>query len=94
MKIGRQDPSLLVDLCRQSIVFEDLTGVAACLRGVGEDPDVDLIRVARRPAAPPTLRLRSRPGWRGCPGRRRPRGGVRARRLDTVSGCARHSGWQ
>ena len=43
--LGWQDPSLLVDLCRQSIVFEDVAGVAACLRAISEDPDVTILRV-------------------------------------------------
>ena len=44
-----QDPSLLVDLCRQCIVFEDVTAVAACLRLVAADTDVTLLRVGHLP---------------------------------------------
>ncbi len=39
---------MLVDLCRQSIVFEQLSGIASCLRVIGEDPDVELLRVKNR----------------------------------------------
>jgi hypothetical protein len=44
----RQDVSRLLDLCRQSIAFDDLAGVAACLRAVARDPDVCLVRVGGR----------------------------------------------
>ena len=39
---------MLVDLCRQSIVFEQLSGVASCLRAIGDDPDVELLRIKNR----------------------------------------------
>ena len=43
-----QDTSLLVDVCRQSIVFEDLTGLADCLRAIQQDPHTDIVRVKNR----------------------------------------------
>ena len=43
-----QDASRLVDVCRQSIVFEDMRGVAACLGAIAADPDVALLRVKNR----------------------------------------------
>ena len=45
---GRQDVSRLLDLCRQSIVFDDPAGVLACLRAVAADPEVRLVRVGNR----------------------------------------------
>ncbi len=35
-----QDVSRLLDVCRQSIVFEDLAGVASCLAAMRLDSDV------------------------------------------------------
>ncbi len=43
-----QDVSRLVDLCRQSIVFESPGGVAACLAAIAADPTVALCRVKNR----------------------------------------------
>lgn len=43
-----QDPSRLVDLCRQCIVFEDLADLAACLQSIRIDPDVRVVRVKNR----------------------------------------------
>ena len=37
-----QDASYLVDLCRQSIVFDDLAGITACLHSIAEDPEVEV----------------------------------------------------
>ncbi len=37
-----QDVSRLVDLCRQSIVFKDLSDLLACLRAVEADPGVQV----------------------------------------------------
>ena len=37
-----------MDLCRQSIVFEDLAGVAACLAAVRADKEVRVLRVKNR----------------------------------------------
>jgi hypothetical protein len=38
----------LLDLCRQSIVFDDLAGVAACLRAIATDPEARLVRVGNK----------------------------------------------
>jgi len=38
-----QDVSRLVDLCRQSVVFDDPAGVLACLEAIVNDPDVELV---------------------------------------------------
>ena len=43
-----QDVSSIVDLCRQSIVFEDLNDIAACLRVIGADSEVHMLRVKNR----------------------------------------------
>ena len=40
--------SRLVDLCRQCIVFDELAGLAACLRAIRADPDVAVVRVKNR----------------------------------------------
>jgi hypothetical protein len=39
---------MLVDLCRQSIVFENAAGVAACLAAVRADKEVLVLRVKNR----------------------------------------------
>jgi hypothetical protein len=39
---------MLVDICRQSIVFEDAAGVAACLAAVRADKEVLVLRVKNR----------------------------------------------
>ena len=44
----RHDVSRLVDVCRKSIVFEDVAGVCACLRAMREDKDVVFERVKNR----------------------------------------------
>ena len=43
-----QDPSRLLDLCRQSILFGAVGDVAACLAAIAEDPDVRVVQ-ARPP---------------------------------------------
>ena len=43
-----EDASRLVDVCRQSIVFDDLQGVSACLSKIAADTDVELLRVKNR----------------------------------------------
>ena len=43
-----QDVSLLVDLCRQSIVFDDLQNLAACLEAISSDPEARVVRVKNR----------------------------------------------
>ncbi len=40
--------SLLLDLCRQSIVFFNLRDLVACLRAVGADKEVHVVRVKNR----------------------------------------------
>jgi hypothetical protein len=43
-----QEVSWLVDLCRQSIVFEDVDSLACCLRFIIADRDVQVVRVKNR----------------------------------------------
>jgi hypothetical protein len=43
-----QDTSWLVDLCRQSIVFEDVNSLADCLRAISADQEVQVVRVKNR----------------------------------------------
>ena len=43
-----QDVSRLVDLCRQSIVFETPDDLASCLEALDSDPDVRVVRVKNR----------------------------------------------
>ena len=40
--------SLLVDVCRQSIAFESLAELTACLRAIAADPEVTVVRVKNR----------------------------------------------
>ncbi len=42
------DVSRLTDVCRQSVVFDGLAGVAACLRTIQADPEVAVLRVKNR----------------------------------------------
>ena len=44
----KQDVSRLLDLCRQTIVFADLSSLSACLGSVGSDREVKLCRVKNR----------------------------------------------
>ena len=37
-----------MDLCRQSLVFDDVAGVAACLAAVRADPEARVLRVKNR----------------------------------------------
>jgi hypothetical protein len=37
-----------VDLCRQSIVFEHVADLVACLRIIGEDSEAELLRIKNR----------------------------------------------
>ena len=37
-----------MDLCRQSIVFEEIAGLAACLACIASDPDVKVLRIKNR----------------------------------------------
>lgn len=43
-----QDASLLLDLCRQCIMFEDVADIAACLRVISADLDVHIVRIKNR----------------------------------------------
>jgi arabinogalactan endo-1,4-beta-galactosidase len=43
-----QDVSWLVDLCRQSIVFEDVDSLAGCLSAIIADREVQVVRVKNR----------------------------------------------
>ncbi len=43
-----QDASRLLDLCRQSIVFENIANLATCLRTIEADPDVHILRIKNR----------------------------------------------
>ncbi len=43
-----QDVSWLVDLCRQSIVFEDVHSLAGCLRSIIADREIQVVRVKNR----------------------------------------------
>ncbi len=45
---GWQDVSLLVDLCRQSIVFSNLHDLVTCFRAIGMDQEVHVVRVKNR----------------------------------------------
>ena len=43
-----EDVSRLVDLCRQSIIFESPSDIAACLAAIAADPAVSLVRIKNR----------------------------------------------
>ena len=43
-----QDVSLLVDVCRQSIIFSEGRDLVSCLRAIADDPDVSIVRVKNR----------------------------------------------
>jgi hypothetical protein len=40
--------SRLLDICRQSIYFESIAGVLACLAAIHSDPDVMISRIKNR----------------------------------------------
>jgi hypothetical protein len=42
---GPQDASRLLDLCRQSIIFDSLAGVADCLTEIAHDSSVRIVQV-------------------------------------------------
>ena len=46
--VRAQDASLVMDICRQSLIFDDPREVAACLRAVAADPAVAILRVKNR----------------------------------------------
>jgi hypothetical protein len=37
-----------VDLCRQSIIFDDAADISTCLHNISADPDVRIVRVKNR----------------------------------------------
>jgi hypothetical protein len=43
---GSQDPSFLLDVCRQTVLFEDPAAIAACLAVIAADPLVRVVQVA------------------------------------------------
>jgi hypothetical protein len=43
-----QDASRLLDICRQSIIFDDVPAMTACLRTITADPDAEILRVKNR----------------------------------------------
>ncbi len=56
------DVSRLVDVCRQSIVFDRPEDLAACLRAVAADPEVVVHRVKNR--LDPAYDARTSAGYR------------------------------
>ena len=42
-----QDVSRLLDLCRQTILFDSLAGVADCLTAIADDSSVKIVQVTR-----------------------------------------------
>ena len=56
------DVSRLTDVCRQSLVFKDLAGVASCLRSIAQDPEVAVLRVKNR--LDPSYDARTSAGYR------------------------------
>lgn len=43
-----QKPSLLVDVCRQTIIFSDVGSITKCMKMIGDDPDVQVVRLKNR----------------------------------------------
>ena len=43
-----QDVSRLVDICRQSIVFDSVGGIVECLGLIEQDEDVKILRIKNR----------------------------------------------
>ncbi len=43
-----QDVSKLVDICRQSIVFDSVGGIVACLSSILQDKDVEVLRIKNK----------------------------------------------
>ena len=48
----RQDAARLVDLCRQSLVVDDVAGLRRCLAALARDPEARVLRVKNRLAGP------------------------------------------
>ncbi len=46
--VGIQDVSRLVDICRQSIVFESVGGIVSCLTSILHDKDVAVLRIKNK----------------------------------------------
>jgi hypothetical protein len=46
-----QDASRLLDLCRQSIIFDSLAAVSDCLSEIAHDSSVRIVQVATRPVS-------------------------------------------
>ena len=40
--------SKLLDVCRQSIVFESVSDIATCLNAISDDDDVSIVRIKNR----------------------------------------------
>ena len=43
-----QDFSRLLDLCRQSIMFEDVSDIVSCVAYMSSDPEVSILRIKNR----------------------------------------------
>ncbi len=43
-----KDMSKLLDVCRQSIVFESVMDIATCLNAISDDEDVSIVRIKNR----------------------------------------------
>ena len=48
MALCLQDPSRLLDVCRQTIVFDRLEDLIACLRIISSDGEVQVLRIKNR----------------------------------------------
>ena len=44
----RDDVSLLLDVCRQAIVFEEVKDLTDCLAKIRDDPEVRIVRIKNR----------------------------------------------
>jgi len=48
MRVYREDVSKLLDVCRQSIVFDRISDLTVCLRAIMNDPEVEIVRIKNR----------------------------------------------
>jgi len=48
MRSYREDVSRLLDVCRQSIMFESVKDIHDCLQTIMEDPEVEIVRIKNR----------------------------------------------
>ncbi len=48
MTFATQEVSKLIDICRQSIVFESISDLTKCLVSISDDDDVIILRVKNR----------------------------------------------